>query len=92
MGLIALIQGSAATKRLIFESHALVVADLKQAIAEHVHQTCDAHFLNAWFERVNTSSNIADAPSRGVSCPELGFRFEISFNDVTEHAFESWGC
>ena len=62
-----------------------------QAIAEHVHQTCDAHFLNAWLEHVNTSSNIADAPSRGVSCPQLGNKFEICFDDVTEHAFESWG-
>ncbi|CAE7762099.1 ubiad1 [Symbiodinium sp. CCMP2456] len=51
-----------------------------------VHDLCDASFLNLWFERVNTSSNIADDPSRGVCNADLGKRFEVSLDVVVDLA------
>ena len=62
-----------------------------EAIAQHVHVLCDELGLNIWFERVNTCSNVADAPSRGSKDPELGKEFTIDLDSLVDHAFESWG-
>ncbi|CAE7198396.1 ubiad1 [Symbiodinium natans] len=62
-----------------------------EVIAQHVHVLCDELGLNIWFERVNTCSNVADAPSRGSKDPELGKEFTIDLDTLVDHAFESWG-
>ncbi|CAE7493821.1 unnamed protein product [Symbiodinium natans] len=62
-----------------------------EAIAQHVHVLCDELGLNIWFERVNTCSNVADAPSRGSKDPELGKEFTIDLVRAVEYTIESLG-
>ena len=46
-------------------------------IVDATHDIVDASCCVPWFERVNTASNIADDPSRGVEDESLGRRFEL---------------
>ena len=60
-------------------------------IVQSTHDLCDSSFLNLWFERVNTSSNVADDPSRGVCNADLGRRFEVSLDEVADLALRRGG-
>ena len=60
-------------------------------LVEGVHKFCDSHFISPWFERVNTASNVADAPSRGVSNESLGARAKISCLELAQLALEDLG-
>ena len=51
-----------------------------------LHTMC----VNAWFERVNTASNIADPPSRGADLEGLGKRFEVDALRIAKEAISSW--
>ena len=44
-----------------------------------------------WFERVNTTSNIADEPSRVSNCSHLGPRDKISMLEFVQHAISEVG-
>eukprot|EP00439_Symbiodinium_sp_Y106_P070600 s945_g12.t1 len=55
-------------------------------IVSATHNLLDEHFVHPWFERVNTSSNIADFPSRGISKQEWGIRVSLDFQRLARVA------
>ena len=59
--------------------------------AQLVHERCDSLGCNVWFERVNTTANIADAPSRGAPLDQLGNRVAVDVDSLVSHACETWG-
>ncbi|CAE7454488.1 ubiad1, partial [Symbiodinium pilosum] len=59
-------------------------------IVNRTHDLLDTMCVNAWFERVNTASNIADPPSRGADLEGLGKRFEVDALRVAKEALSSW--
>ena len=56
-----------------------------------VHELSDEMVCNAWYERVNTTSNIADGPSRGARDESWGPRFEIDVDAIVDTALSAWG-
>ena len=56
-----------------------------------VHKLTDNSFINPWFERVNTNSNPADAPSRGILDPAWGARVRVACHDIAHAAVECLG-
>ena len=55
-------------------------------IVAATHNLLDDHFVHPWFERVNTSSNIADFPSRGISKQEWGVKVSLDFQRLARVA------
>ncbi|CAE7512822.1 ubiad1 [Symbiodinium sp. CCMP2592] len=60
-------------------------------IVDATHDAIDAVCCIPWFERVNTASNIADDPSRGISDESLGRRFEVDALSIAKSALVPWG-
>ncbi|CAE7576731.1 unnamed protein product, partial [Symbiodinium microadriaticum] len=65
--------------------------EVGMAIVDNVHKSMDDIGCNAWFERVNTASNISDGPSRGEHSESLGVRFETDATSVARSALVPWG-
>ncbi|CAE7395842.1 ubiad1 [Symbiodinium pilosum] len=59
-------------------------------IVNRTHDLLDTMCVNAWFERVNTASNIADPPSRGADLEGLGKGFEVDALRIAKEALSSW--
>ena len=55
---------------------------LGNVIVNAVHRASDECSCNCWYERVNTASNIADAPSRGETSSNLGHRLSLNLCEV----------
>ena len=55
-------------------------------IVSATHNFLDNHFIHPWFERVNTSSNLSDFPSRGISKPEWGSKVSLDFQRLARVA------
>ncbi|CAE7253423.1 unnamed protein product, partial [Symbiodinium sp. CCMP2456] len=60
--------------------------DAGSRMVSATHALLDDCFINPWFERVNTSSNLADYPSRGISKTEWGARISIDFRRLARVA------
>ena len=60
-------------------------------IVDATHEAIDAVCCIPWFERVNTASNVADDPSRGISDESLGRRFEVDALCIAKSALVPWG-
>ena len=60
-----------------------------QSLVDRIDAILDEHSIIAWFERVNTASNIADLPSRSSDCPLLGPRYDVQVDEVLAHALHS---
>ncbi|CAE7266740.1 unnamed protein product [Symbiodinium sp. CCMP2456] len=58
--------------------------DAGSRIVLATHNLVDEHFINPWFERVNTSSNLADEPKT-----ELGARAAIDYKRLAQMAMGS---
>ena len=65
--------------------------EVGMAIVDNVHKSMDDIGCNAWFERVNTASNISDGPSRGEQSEGLGVRFVADATSVARSALVPWG-
>ncbi|OLP75959.1 hypothetical protein AK812_SmicGene44172 [Symbiodinium microadriaticum] len=65
--------------------------EVGMAIVDNVHRSLDEMGCNAWFERVNTASNISDGPSRGEQSESLGVRFVTDATSVARSALVPWG-
>ncbi|CAE7553006.1 ubiad1, partial [Symbiodinium necroappetens] len=65
--------------------------EVGMAIVDSVHKSLDDAGCNAWFERVNTASNISDGPSRGEQSESLGVRFVTDATSVARSALVPWG-
>ncbi|CAE7484139.1 unnamed protein product, partial [Symbiodinium sp. CCMP2456] len=63
--------------------------DAGSRIVSSTHRLLDEHFVNSWFERVNTFSNLADEPSRGISKTEWGARAAIDCDRLAQMAIGS---
>ena len=55
---------------------------LGNVIVNAAHRASDECSCNCWYERVNTASNIADAPSRGETSSNLGHRLSLNLCEV----------
>ena len=60
-----------------------------QSLVDRIDAILDERSIIAWFERVNTASNIADLPSRSSDCPLLGPRFEVQVDEALTHALHT---
>ena len=65
--------------------------EVGMAIVDNAHKSMDDIGCNAWFERVNTASNISDGPSRGEQSESLGVRFVADATSVARSALVPWG-
>ena len=65
------------------------VNSVAQSLVDRIDAFLDEHSISAWFERVNTASNIADLPSRSSDCPLLGPRFDVQVDEVLTHALHT---
>ncbi|CAE7455213.1 unnamed protein product, partial [Symbiodinium sp. CCMP2456] len=65
--------------------------DAGSRIVSSTHRLLDEHYVNSWFERVNTCSNLADEPSRGISKTDWGARAAIDCDRLAQMAMGSGG-